>query len=249
MPDWANEAASYSHRSERRKTEHGDSSSDEDSDGDVSDFESSQPLARLLRSANGLVGVQPGKSKKRKLRPEVINIQKMKHICNKGPVSTRQLLAGDSNTHSVCHYISPSPSNPPTYPRIRTKRQNGFVPFPQPITRILRTPHVSRHQTHGSNNHRFPPKRIRSPHIPLRKKAVLSRLERCNWPCRENQQDLWSERRTTLDGTLQALARWYARGVSRFDEKGGWCCQYSVYDHAAMGSPGSYRKQRRNCRV
>jgi U3 small nucleolar RNA-associated protein 18 len=76
-----------SHRLKRRKTSLGeDSTSDESSDGGVSEDEASQPLARLLRSANGLLKRDPIKSKKRKLRPEVIDIQRMKHICNNGPV-------------------------------------------------------------------------------------------------------------------------------------------------------------------
>lgn len=64
-----------------------EATSDDSSDGDVSEDEASQPLARLLRSANGLVKRDLVKSKKRKLRPEVIDIQRMKHICNNGPVS------------------------------------------------------------------------------------------------------------------------------------------------------------------
>ena len=78
----------YSHRQKRRKTTVGEeASSDDSADGDVSEDEASQPLARLLRSANGLVKRDLIKSKKRKLRPEVIDIQRMKHICNNGPVS------------------------------------------------------------------------------------------------------------------------------------------------------------------
>jgi len=77
-PDWAK-------ASTKLKRRYDESTEDEDSDDDLG--ENTQPLAKLLRSANGLVSRDTTKSKKRKLRAEVVNIQRQKHITNNGPVS------------------------------------------------------------------------------------------------------------------------------------------------------------------
>lgn len=48
---------------------------------------SAQPLARLLQDADSLTRRTDTGAAKRKLRPEVIDIQRMKDIATKGPVS------------------------------------------------------------------------------------------------------------------------------------------------------------------
>jgi U3 small nucleolar RNA-associated protein 18 len=58
-------------------------SSDDSDDGKVE--YSAQPLAMLPRDAAGLAEGSTRKNKKRKLRPEVINIQRLKNIANSGP--------------------------------------------------------------------------------------------------------------------------------------------------------------------
>jgi hypothetical protein len=63
---------------------------DSDSDSSGSDDEgpnvlgSTDVLGKLLRDASALT---PARGKNRKLQPEVVNIQRMKHIANSGPVS------------------------------------------------------------------------------------------------------------------------------------------------------------------
>jgi U3 small nucleolar RNA-associated protein 18 len=86
-PDWVKEASLVNHNAKRRKIALGDESMSEDESDDDSSEASAQPLARLLRSSTGLIQTSLTKVKKRKWRPEVINIQRTKHICNEGPVS------------------------------------------------------------------------------------------------------------------------------------------------------------------
>jgi hypothetical protein len=52
--EWVKEATSYTHRQKRQKTGLGEESSDETSDDDISEEESTQPLAKLLRNVNSL---------------------------------------------------------------------------------------------------------------------------------------------------------------------------------------------------
>ena len=79
MPDWVIDATNGKRGHE---IEHGHSSDDSD-DGKVE--YSAQPLAMLLRDAAGLAEGSTRKNKKRKLRPEVVNIQRLKNIANSGP--------------------------------------------------------------------------------------------------------------------------------------------------------------------
>jgi U3 small nucleolar RNA-associated protein 18 len=90
-PTWAKEASDQPHRSKRRKANNGDDSSTDDSESGSSDTESStaQPLAELLRS--GVQLVQSSSKRKRKLRPETINIQRSKHITSSGPSAITSL--------------------------------------------------------------------------------------------------------------------------------------------------------------
>jgi U3 small nucleolar RNA-associated protein 18 len=62
------------------------SSSDEEMDVDEDDL-SAQPLAKLLQDADSLTRrTDSNTASKRKLRPEVIDIQRMKDITTSGPV-------------------------------------------------------------------------------------------------------------------------------------------------------------------
>jgi U3 small nucleolar RNA-associated protein 18 len=97
VPEWVLMANATTGRPrKKRRTSSGsavtDTSEDEDEidvDGDDEDSLSAQPLARLLQDVDGLSRTtrENGASKKRKLRPEVIDIQRMKDIVPSGPVS------------------------------------------------------------------------------------------------------------------------------------------------------------------
>lgn len=116
-PAWAEYAR------KRRKIAKSNGSDDSDSDISMDDGSSTvQPLASLLRSGGLLVNIKSQSStRRRKLRPEVIDIQRTKDVAGHGAssVDTLQfhpyypllLSAGPSSTVYL-HYISPQPPNP-----------------------------------------------------------------------------------------------------------------------------------------
>ena len=120
-PEWVTYAR------KKRRTSNGAQRSGSDSDSDVSmDDEDSvpsvKPLSELLRSAGSLIRTDSSTSgKHRKLRPEVIDIQRTKDVVTSSPssIDTLQfhphfpllLTAGPSSTVSLYH-ISPQPPNP-----------------------------------------------------------------------------------------------------------------------------------------
>jgi U3 small nucleolar RNA-associated protein 18 len=116
-PAWAEYAR------KRRKTTKSRDSDDSDSDISMDDGSSNvQPLASLLRSGGQLVNIKSQSStRRRKLRPEVIDIQRTKDVAGHGAssVDTLQfhpyypllLSAGPSSTVHL-HYVSPQPPNP-----------------------------------------------------------------------------------------------------------------------------------------
>ncbi len=98
--------------------------SDMSLDDDVLDQRPTKALSDLLRSAGSLVQAAPSSqqsSKRRKLRPEVLDIQRTKDITMKGPSSVDSLQfhpyyslilsSGPSSTISI-HQVSPHPPNP-----------------------------------------------------------------------------------------------------------------------------------------
>ena len=120
-PEWVTYAR------KKRKSSYGAQRSGPDSDSDVSmddddSIPSVKPLLELLRTAGSLTRTDASTSdKRRKLRPEVIDIQRTKDIVPSFPssIDTLQfhphypllLTAGPSSTVSLYH-ISPHPPNP-----------------------------------------------------------------------------------------------------------------------------------------
>lgn len=95
-PEWADPQKVQAHRKKRRRTsESGSSSGEEDSDAmsiDLDDL-STSPLAELLRSTNSFTeAVVSSDGTRRKLRPEVIDIQRTKDVGGAQPVSTQGCL-------------------------------------------------------------------------------------------------------------------------------------------------------------
>ncbi|KAL2392383.1 U3 small nucleolar RNA-associated protein 18 [Exophiala dermatitidis] len=121
-PDWVRYA-----RKKRRLSSQDKEDENTDTDVSMEDSESlpsAQPLSELLRSAGSLTRSDPkpaGSKGDRKLRPEVIDIQRCKDVAGSGPssVDTLQfhpyypllLSAGPSST-VILYHISPQPPNP-----------------------------------------------------------------------------------------------------------------------------------------
>ncbi|EXJ91432.1 hypothetical protein A1O1_04544 [Capronia coronata CBS 617.96] len=121
-PEWVAYA-----RKRRRLASQDKESGDSDTDESMDDGEhltSAQPLAELLRSASSLTrSVPAGERSKgvRKLRPEVIDIQRCKDVAGSGPSAVDALQfhphyplllsAGPSSTVTLYH-VSPLPPNP-----------------------------------------------------------------------------------------------------------------------------------------
>ena len=121
-PEWITYARN------KRRTSNGDKHSSSDSDSDISMDDTSsassvRPLADLLRTAGSLThaDTRSTSGKRRKLRPEVIDIHRTKDVTTSSPssIDTLQfhpyypllLTAGPSSTVSL-HHISPQPPNP-----------------------------------------------------------------------------------------------------------------------------------------
>ncbi|EXJ76199.1 uncharacterized protein A1O5_00707 [Cladophialophora psammophila CBS 110553] len=123
-PEWVTYARKRRKLSSRSH-EHDDAVSDSDISVDENDsVPSAQPLAELLRTAGSLTRTdtkKQGTKVTRKLRPEVIDIQRCKDVAGSGPSSIDSLqfhsyyplllAAGPSSTVTLYH-ISPQPPNP-----------------------------------------------------------------------------------------------------------------------------------------
>ncbi|MCJ1316377.1 hypothetical protein MMC15_001698 [Xylographa vitiligo] len=128
VPEWANPSASRrpSSRQKRRKLSDGlSSSSESNSDDDMSvdsDALSAQPLAKLLQSTGPLTETSvTSTSIRKKLRPEVIDIQRTKDVSGVQPSAITSLSfhpihplllsSGPSSTLTL-HHISPHAPTP-----------------------------------------------------------------------------------------------------------------------------------------
>lgn len=110
LPAWAREADGRPSK-RRRSSAASDSSADDDSDSDIS----AQPLEKFLRDVNSLAGA--GSTKKRRLRPEVIDIQRTREIPDKhkAPVACLSfhpeypvLLSSSTASVLYLHHIAPA---------------------------------------------------------------------------------------------------------------------------------------------
>lgn len=98
MPQWANPSANKHVKKKRRRSSAADDSSGEEtSSADEMDMDDeplrAQPLAKLLRDVEGLMKSANTTHKRRKLRPEVLDIQRMKDISGTQPVSSSVHIA------------------------------------------------------------------------------------------------------------------------------------------------------------
>ncbi|ETI19251.1 hypothetical protein G647_09083 [Cladophialophora carrionii CBS 160.54] len=120
-PEWVTYA-----RKRRKLSQLGDRDAASDSDVSMDDEDSlpsARPLAELLRTAGSLTrtGAKPSTKELRKLRPEVVDIQRCKDVAGSSPSSIDALqfhayyplllAAGPSSTVTLYH-VSPEPPNP-----------------------------------------------------------------------------------------------------------------------------------------
>ncbi|KAF5241328.1 hypothetical protein FAUST_4010 [Fusarium austroamericanum] len=110
LPAWARESDGRPSK-RRRSSAASNSSDDSDSDSEVS----AQPLEKFLRDVNSLAGV--GSNQKRRLRPEVIDIQRTREIPDKhnAPVGNLSfhpeypvLLSSSTASVLYLHHIAPA---------------------------------------------------------------------------------------------------------------------------------------------
>jgi U3 small nucleolar RNA-associated protein 18 len=115
-----------------------DVSENEDSDEDMEiddDLPSVAPLSKLLQGAERLVRQSgPGAGKKRKLRPEVVDIQRAKDIAGIQPSSITSLsfhpqypllLSSGPSSTLYLHHIAPSPPAPTPNPLLTSMHIRG----------------------------------------------------------------------------------------------------------------------------
>ena len=132
-PEWARHPAGKTSERKRRRRSSVGSQGDSFSDASGSDMSldddlsasSTQSLAELLRTAGSLIQAELFSTdqprKRRKLRPEVIDIQKTKSVTGQGPSSIDSLqfhphypllLSSGPASTAYLHHISPHPPNP-----------------------------------------------------------------------------------------------------------------------------------------
>ncbi|KAK0660188.1 U3 small nucleolar RNA-associated protein 18 [Lasiodiplodia hormozganensis] len=149
-PDWAVPATRRPSRKRRKISEDAgssaeeDASSDEDMDIDDDDL-SAQPLAKLLKDADSLTRRDTtGVGKKRKLRAEVLDIQRTKDISGIQPSAITSLsfhptlpllLSSGPSSTLYLHHVQPVPPNPnPLLTSLHIKRTplttTAFHPSP-----------------------------------------------------------------------------------------------------------------------
>ncbi|QBZ56426.1 hypothetical protein PoMZ_01332 [Pyricularia oryzae] len=113
QPSWVKDAAAREPKRRRRSS--ASSGSDSGSGSDDEDFGTAMPLEEFLRDVSALT--DGGSRKRRKLRPETINIQKTRDIpdVHKGPVESLSfhpqhpvLLSSSTSSMLHLHHISPA---------------------------------------------------------------------------------------------------------------------------------------------
>lgn len=137
LPSWAKDSSERKTKRRRRSSaasSGSDSSSGSELSGDEEDI-TVLPLERFLRDAGALQG-EGGRRKKRKLRPEVIDIQRTRDIpdIHKGPVESISfhpqhpvLLSSSKSSILYLHHIDPS-AHPTPNPQL-TSVQVKSVPI------------------------------------------------------------------------------------------------------------------------
>lgn len=139
-PEWATSAVQKPARKKRRTSETGasddDEASDEDVDVDMDDeVPSVAPLSKLLQDANTLVrSERPGRGKKRKLRPETLDIQRTKDISGIQPSAITSLsfhpslpllLSSGPSSTLYLHHLASSPPAPTPNPLLTSLHVRG----------------------------------------------------------------------------------------------------------------------------
>ncbi|EME42556.1 hypothetical protein DOTSEDRAFT_73415 [Dothistroma septosporum NZE10] len=136
MPQWAQTALQKPARKKRRMSGDG-SSGEEDSDAemDTDDMPSAAPLSKLLQDAESLVRqAGPGAGKKRKIRPEVLDIQRQKDIPGVQPSAITSLsfhpnlpllLSSGPSSTLYLHHLASSPPAPTPNPLLTSFHIRG----------------------------------------------------------------------------------------------------------------------------
>ncbi|KAK3697061.1 U3 snoRNP protein [Vermiconidia calcicola] len=134
-PEWAQQAIQQPALKKRRLSENAGSEDDVSDDDMDMDVPSIAPLSKLLQDAESLVRQSgPGAGKKRKLRPEVIDIQRTKDIAGIQPSAITSLsfhpqfpllLSSGPSSTLYLHHIAPSPPAPTPNPLLTSMHIRG----------------------------------------------------------------------------------------------------------------------------
>lgn len=134
VPEWAQTAVQKPSKKKRRLS--GDSSEDGSEDEmDIDEPESVAPLSELLQDAESLVRqAGPGAGKKRKIRPEVIDIQRQKDVpgIHPSPITSLTfhpklplLLSSGPSSTLYLHHLASSPPAPTPNPLLTSLHLRG----------------------------------------------------------------------------------------------------------------------------
>lgn len=133
LPEWARDATASSSRRRRRRGSSAASDSDMEVDSDGESVDAPMPLDNFLRDANSFTAATTNARKRRKLRPETIDIQRTRDIADthKAAVSSlcfhpRHPILLSASTSSVMylHHVDPSahPTPNPALTSVQVRR-------------------------------------------------------------------------------------------------------------------------------
>lgn len=216
-PEWA----SYPTRraAKRRKTggkdtdrsDDGSGASADEMDTDTEEDMSQQPLARLLQNVGSLsTRDEQTKSKsKRKLRQEVLDIQRLKDVGGNQPVSNEssrmcKVITNHCHDNLVHNRLInfPSPLSPDSLIR------PCLDPLPPPRLPAIHLPkpphHISPRPTHTPSHQRIPPTPWK-PHLLRRPPSLLPRLGSRHRQNCQSQRHSGPQRRAKIHGAVQTL--------------------------------------------
>lgn len=176
-PEWARQTTMRPRKKRRTSSDTGSDSSDAefmDTDGEDA---STQPLARLLQSGGSLTGStrREGGSKKRKLRRDVIDIQRMKDLDVKDTVRHVPVIAmlQDTEIPTGTRRQFANPQLPPSHPHIKYKRKHLPPPSRLKPTKPQPSPHKRPREIRQRKRHLLLSILYRPSNLHLRVKQIL----------------------------------------------------------------------------
>ena len=216
-----------------------------------SDDLSTQPLGKLLRNPASLAQPTPNTGdRRRKLRPETIEVQRLKDVGDAQPVNItppsiiRELICTVYNLLPILPPSAPAPSY------LWTLRS----PLPLPCLPLPVFPE-SQPLSHQPTRQKHPPQHLllsssrRQKALFLSSAPLFSHLESRNGQRRQGLKNARPQRGAKKYGEIQTQPLRALDGSYRDRKERGWIREYSGCSDMSMGGRGESGGKRRCCRL